>query len=187
MDKKTSFVDSVNSRSLDAFEDIFKLHYKELVYFSSIICNSIQDAEDIVHDVLIQLWESSYKFENQIALRSFLYTSTRNKTINFVKRYNKQLNDISFLDMSDSNESIIEAIADAELLSLINKAISRLPAECAKVMKLILQGHSSAEISVLLDLAQSTVRAQKRRGLSLLRQYMPNEAFTFFITFFKII
>lgn len=89
--------------------------------------------------------------------------------------------------MSDSNESIIEAITDAELLSLINKAISRLPAECAKVMKLILQGHSSAEISVLLDLAQSTVRAQKRRGLLLLRQYMPNEAFTFFITFFKII
>ncbi len=184
MDKIKSFVEGVNSRSLSAFDVLFKLHYRELVYFSSIICGSVQDAEDIVHDVLIQLWESAYKFENHIALRSFLYTSTKNRTINFVKRHNKQLNDISFLDLRDNNESIIVAITDAEVLSLINLAITRLPSECAKVMKLILQGYSSAEIAVMLDLAQSTVRAQKRRGISLLRKYLPKEAFLFFITFF---
>lgn len=187
MDKIETFVDGINSRSLSAFDLLFKLHYRELVYFSGIICNSIQDAEDIVHDVLLQLWESSYIFENHIALRSFLYTSTKNRTINFVKRHNKQINDVSFLATKDNNESIIGAIIDAEVLSLINLAIDRLPSECAKVMKLILQGYSSAEISVILDLAQSTVRAQKRRGLSLLRQYMPKDAFIFFITFFKIV
>lgn len=184
MDKIKAFVDGVNSRSLDAFESIFKLHYRELVYFSRIICNSIQDAEDIVHDVLLQLWESSYRFENHFALRAFLYTSTRNKTINFVKRHNKQLNNISFLDTKENNESIIGAITDAEVLSLINLAINRLPKECAKIMRLILKGYSSAEISILLNLAPSTVRAQKKRGLIMLRKYLPKDAFLFFSMFF---
>ncbi len=184
MDKVKIFVDSVNSRSLDAFENLFKLHYRELVYFSGLICSSVHDAEDIVQDVMLQLWESKYKFDNHLALRAFLYTSTRNKTINFVKRKSKQLNDISFLDFKDNNESVISAITDTEVLSLINLAINRLPSECSKVIKMILQGYSSAEISIILDVAQSTVRAQKRRGLSLLRQYLPKEVFQFLISFF---
>lgn len=177
MDNLHDFIAGINSRSKESFERLFKLFYKELVYFSGLLQNGGEEAEDVVHDVFIQLWESKYTFPDVKSLRGFLYTAVKNKTINKINRQNKLSKDISLLEVVPDQEKIISSIVDTEVLSIINLSINQLPEECGKIMRLILDGFSSAEIAIKMNLAPSTVRAQKRRGISILRESLPKEIF----------
>ncbi len=177
MDNLQDFIAGINSRSEKSFELMFKLFYRELVYFSGLLQNSGDDAEDVVHDVFIQFWESRYTFNDIKSLRSFLYTVVKNKTINKINRRNRLCKDTSLLEKEPDQEKIISSIIDTEVLSIINYSIDQLPKECGKIMRLILKGYSCAEIAVKLNLAPSTVRAQKRIGISMLRDMIPKEIF----------
>lgn len=177
MDDIKAFITGVNSRQKNSFERIFQLFYKELVYFSGLLQKNSEDAEDVVTDVLIQLWESKYTFDNVNYLRSFLYTAVKNKTINKIHRGKKVSKDSSIFNVIPDNETIISSIVDAQVLSIINYSIDQLPDECGKIMRMILEGYSCAEIAIKLNLAPSTVRAQKRRGISILREKLPKDLF----------
>lgn len=177
MSKLLTLVSGVNKREDKAFETLFSLFYKELVYFSTQLQGSSSESEDIVHDIFIQLWESSYRFDELRAIRAFLYTLVRNKTINHIKRRGKSINDLSEITREPDQELILSSIIDTEVLSIISKAINQLPAGCAKIIKLVMEGHSSAEISVMLNLAPSTVRTQKRIGITKLRELLPPDIY----------
>lgn len=178
MEKLTDFILGVNTRLEKAFEHLFNAFYRELVYFSFKLNNSVQDSEDIVHDVMITLWESNYQFENNQSLRSFLYTAVKNRTYNHIKREKKLSNNISHLEDKADESKIEKSIIETELLSILNLAINELPTECKKIMSHLVAGKSCVEISIIMNLAASTVRAQKKRGLTLLKEKLPKELFS---------
>jgi len=122
------FITGINSRSKKSFEQLFSLFYKELVYFSGLLQNGGEEAEDVVQDVFIQLWESKYTFPDVKSLRGFLYTAVKNKTINKIHRENKLSKDKSLLEVMPDQEKIMSSIIDAEVLSIINYSINKLPA-----------------------------------------------------------
>ncbi len=169
------FISDVNDRSEEAFKQLYDAFYRELVYFSTKMNNSLQDSEDIVHDTILSIWESDYKFENIKYLKSFLHTSVRNRTLNFMKREGRLTNDFSSIDKKLREERIESDIIETEVISILNMAISELPSECKKIMTLLINGYSCSEIAIIKNLASSTVRAQKKRGLSLLKNKLPKD------------
>ena len=78
-------------RLIDGDEEAFRLlveKYQDLVFKTSynLIRNS-EDAEDIVQDVFIEIYESIHQFRNESKLSTWLYRITINKSLNHLRKY----------------------------------------------------------------------------------------------------
>jgi RNA polymerase sigma-70 factor (ECF subfamily) len=145
---------------------------KPLIRFSNKYLNCTPDAEDVVHDVFVQFWLSKYTFSDIKSIRSFLFTATKNKTLNYLKRKRRVVNNIEFLEFEAADERPVSFFDFSyEIKSMFETSLGQLPEQCEKIMKSFKDGLNSIEIAIRFKLAPSTVRAQKRRGIKLIRTF----------------
>ncbi|MCK9304524.1 MAG: sigma-70 family RNA polymerase sigma factor [Bacteroidales bacterium] len=175
--KKDDFIYGINNRSEESFNALFYVYNRPLVKFANRYIGCLTDAEDVVHDVFLQFWEGEYTFADRNVLKSFLYTVTKNKAINFLKKKSKLHFDVSFLEYECNYEEPNNNFfpIHTEFWAFLDSALGQLPFECKKIMRLIAKGLATSEIAQKLGIAPSTVRAQKRRGISLIRDDYNNE------------
>lgn len=169
--KSDLFVNSINDRTSDSFRIVYSLYAPALIRFSSKYLINRCDAEDIIQDVFIEFWQGKSKFSTVEQVRSYLYKATKSHTLNYVKRKKRVVFNISFLENRDSNDMPNNFFDfHNELYSLFDSSLGSLPKECKKIFGFIIKGFSSFEIGQKLDRAPSTIRAQKRRGISLIKE-----------------
>lgn len=169
--KNDDFIDGINNRSEESFNALFFVYNRPLVKFANRYIGCLTDAEDVVHDVFLQFWEEGYTFQDKNALKAFLYTVTKNKAINFLKRKRRLNFDISFLEYETNYEEYNNNFLPmhTELKAFMESALGQLPFECKKIMRFLFKGLATSDIAQKMGIAPSTVRAQKRRGISLIR------------------
>ncbi|PKO96278.1 MAG: hypothetical protein CVU12_06245 [Bacteroidetes bacterium HGW-Bacteroidetes-7] len=166
------FVSGVNKRTPDSFRKLYSSLDKPLIRFSNKYLNCTPDAEDVVHDVFVQFWLSKYTFSDIKSIRSFLFTATKNKTLNYLKRKRRVVNNIEFLEFEAADERPVSFFDFSyEIKSMFETSLGQLPEQCEKIMKSFKDGLNSIEIAIRFKLAPSTVRAQKRRGIKLIRTF----------------
>ena len=68
-----------------AFEELFNTFYPMLCSFAENYIKDIQIAEDFVQEIFISLWDKIEDFDNLSTVKSFLYTSVKNKCLNHIK------------------------------------------------------------------------------------------------------
>ncbi|KIO44302.1 hypothetical protein DMB45_04845 [Sanguibacteroides justesenii] len=161
---------------------IFEQYYRGLAYFAYRLLKDREAGEDVVQDVFVMLFEKGVPFEKSGVLKSFLYITVRNRCLDYLKHQKvveKHQADSLLVGKEPSHDSIWAALVESETLSIVKEAIDQLPCECAKVMHLVLLEYNSIEIAEKLDVEPSTVRAQKQRGLLLLKKYIPQHLFVF--------
>ena len=154
-----------------AFASILKLYRKALVYFAEQILGIREEAEDIVAITFIKLWEKHDHFDSLPALKSFLYVTTRNACIDFL-RYSKRASaskrDYSY--WADNREDeILHLMWNAEMLAELDREIELLPAKSREIFKLAFQGLPTNEIANKLELTVKTVRNQRARAVNLIQ------------------
>lgn len=166
------------------WESLFNVHYRELCYFAERLVGDDAAAEDIVQELFVSLYEKNIAPEHMDSVRPYLYRATRNRCVDYQRQHQLKKNKYSELPTNISEDYILAAIAETEAVALISEAIDSLPTECGKVMTLFMKGFNGAEIAEQLSLSPSTVRAQKRRGISLLRDKLPPLVFILFFETF---
>lgn len=170
--KSDSFVNSINNRTADSFRLVYSMYASALIRFSSKYLVNRCDAEDIIQDVFIEFWQGKSKFSSIDQVRSYLYKATKSHTLNYVKRKKRVVFNVSFLENEQASD-VPNNFFDFhyELLSLFDSSLGMLPRECKKIFGHIINGLSSFEIGKKLDRAPSTIRAQKKRGISLIKDF----------------
>lgn len=156
-----------------AFESLFHRYYKALCAFALCYLNSQSEAEEIVQDSMVKLWERRDSFQSVEHLRSFLYLTTRNACLDNIKMEHRRLQrDYRYsLEIVDSELAFEHQIIEAELLADIHSAIECLPPQCRKIFELsFYECMSGKEIAELMNISVSTVNNQKARGITLLRK-----------------
>lgn len=145
------------------FKNCFNLYYPSLCLFASNIILDYAIAEDLVQEVFIKLWEKSENFFNEQAVKSFLYTSVRNKCLNQLE-HNKVIKKHKEITQQASVNSfeIDIKIIEEETHRLIYNAINGLPTQCKKVLLLSINGLKNSEITKELDISENTVKTQKK-------------------------
>ena len=63
-----------------ALEKFTKENYLFFCALANRYVNDVQEAEDIVQEVLIRLWENRRHYQDITCLRSFVYTMIRNQS-----------------------------------------------------------------------------------------------------------
>lgn len=76
-----------NNYNPSAFEHVFKANYKALSYFALELTGCMMTAEDVVQSVFIRLWKNRNRFESISSLKSFLYVSVRNGSLDEKKEW----------------------------------------------------------------------------------------------------
>ncbi len=159
-----------------AFEELFQLHYKALARASFRIVNDKDIAEDIVQDIFCKLWEKREEIHITTSLKSYLYQSTINHSLNNirkVKRSDERENAFVSSHSSQEESNAESQMAVKEIQELVNEAVDLLPNACRKVFVLSRFEHLSyKEIASHLGISPKTVDNQMVKALKHLRTHL---------------
>ncbi|KAA2239850.1 RNA polymerase sigma-70 factor [Chitinophaga agrisoli] len=155
-----------------AFDNIFNKYWSRLYIAAFNLLNNREAAEDIVQEVLVQLW---LKRENlEIAhLNAFLYAAIRYKVFDAI-RAGKLRENPGARPMPTTPEAAANAtedrLAEKELRQLLQHHIASLPEKCRQIFILSRDAQlSTREIAQLLGLAPKTVENQLTIAIRRLR------------------
>lgn len=164
-----------------AFERLFLDMYPALHRLAWRLTQREDVANDIVSDVFLKIWEQHSSLSHIKEIRSYLYATVRNHTLNYLKKREtngQHTQEVAGHLQEQLSEDSLKALLDAETIRLLMAAIHNLPTECEKVVMLGLEGYSTSEIAAKLGISAPAVSQQKARAVKLLRGQLGSSMLT---------
>lgn len=164
----------------NAIETLFREHYEGLSRYAFSILKDQEEAEDVVQKLFVKLWEKRNDLEIWKDIKSYLYRSTYNASLNEIKRIKRhtlyETSDKENAFQSDHDAS--SKVMNEELEKHIESAIQSLPTKCGEVFRLSrFKEYSYKEIAEKLDISVKTVENHMGKALKLMREeleeYLP--------------
>ncbi|MGQ8337806.1 RNA polymerase sigma-70 factor [Sunxiuqinia sp. A32] len=158
-----------------AFELLFRYYYPGLVVFTSqIILNKIE-AEEIVQDFFLRLWEKRDNLKETESLKSYCFVSVKNRGINYLIEKKVERTKIEELkQIMVSNLTYEQDIfVTSELQKKIEQAFEKLPPRTKEIFILSrINFLKNDEIALKLGISKRTVETQISNALKILKQEM---------------
>lgn len=140
------------------------LLHRPLCQFATGILKSDYDAEEVVSDVFVQVWEKRHTMDQIEWPRLYFYTAVRNRALNLLARQKRQQAvDSAYWQVSPTLAALNpeELMMTDEMLQRLHKAIQDLPPRCRLIFKLVKEdGLRYREVAELLEVSVKTVEAQ---------------------------
>lgn len=153
----------------------FHQYYLALTLFSYNLTANKESAEEIAEDAFLKLWERHQHFSHPSAIRSFLYITVKNASLNWIRQQKRDtLKAKQLVYLSDPGENhILQKIISAEVYQEVFKAINALPPKCRRIFQMLfVEGKDYQQIAKELKLSVSTIHNQKARGIELLKRQL---------------
>jgi len=149
--------------ALNQFELLYKKYYRALHYFCRQYVQNDEDAEEIVHDAYVAVWERRENLDLDLQLKPYLYKAVRNKSLNFLQKRKIEVQEVEEIEnlQHKTDVSPLEVLYTKETEQLIVELIHTLPPRCKQVFLLSRkEGFSYKEISDIMDISPKTVENQ---------------------------
>ncbi len=170
--KEKILLEALRKGNSQAFEAIFYRYYSKVYHFTLKLLKNKEEAEEIVQEVFITIWEKRKKIEPDGSFSGFLFTVTRNKIYNRIKQNlpYQEFND--YLDTNGSyDHSPCRNFEFEELNEVIRAVINSLPPKRKKIFLLSrIRGLTYKEIADKLGVSVNTVDTQIRKSLDEIRK-----------------
>ncbi len=144
MDKKEIFIAAIKSNE--------GLIYKT----ASVYTNSIEDRNDLVQEIIYQLWKSFDSFDQRSALSTWMYRIAMNVAIYHLKTAKRKIATVPldglFLDPQDTVDNGLE-----EKLNLFRQHINNLNLLDKGIVMLYLEEKSYEEIAQITGISETNV------------------------------
>lgn len=156
------------------FQSVYNDLNKEVWRFIYYKCGDAAQADDLVQDAFIKLWQNCAKTTMGSA-KSFLFTITRNAFLNEVAHKKVILNHVKFQSIRVDNESPEHILQQKEFNDKIESAISNLT-EGQRTAFLLnrVEGKKYTEIATILDISVKAVEKRMSLALKTLRKEIGN-------------
>ena len=152
------------------FEQIFHLHFATLVNFARSFLHDEDNSKEIVQDVFIRLWEKRKEIDPNKSIKSYLYTSVRNRSFNFIRDNKKFQNEYLDLENALDSEFAVEIAEESDIESKVQAALEKLPTKCRQIFEMSrFEEKKYRDIAEELNISQKTVEAQMSKALRILR------------------
>lgn len=135
-------------------------------------------AEDIVHDVFLNIWnKKSFLLINE-TITSYLFQAVQNACLNYLKHQAiheeyipKAIRELKIEELTMTSPEV--NLIDKEQLTRVYQAIDHLPDKCREVFTLsYIEGKKNTEIADILQISIRTVENHLYRGLQILRKVL---------------
>jgi RNA polymerase sigma-70 factor (ECF subfamily) len=169
-----------------AFEIIFRSYYAGLVVFSNQFLQDRDAAEELVQGFFVTLWEKRRQINENAAVRSYLFTSIRNRSLNYLKHKSVEKDVLEKLEELASSHPVFyeNVYLRKELRIRILESIEALPPRAREVFIMSRnQGMSNDEIADKLQISKRTVEKHISQALKALRKNLVDYATIAFALF----
>lgn len=162
-----------------AYKELFVRLHGRLKQFAYSILKSNEEAEELVSDVFIRIWEKREQLPDIESPLLYFYTTVKNLALNRLSKQKRQAS-ASAEDWLVQLNSIYfdpeQLMVTEEMMRKIRQAINDLPPRCRIIFKLIKEdGLKYKETAELLQLSVKTVEAQMAIALRRLGKCMHME------------
>lgn len=172
--------------------EVYTAYFPKLVRFSRSYVLSPEDAENIVQDVFVYLWEHRDLCRTSPHLPAFLFTAVKNRCLDYLRKETylqtkkKSLTDIQEKELEFKLYALQaldeKDVAMADMEKALEEAIARLPARCREIFILSrLEGVKQKEIAERLSISVHTVEGQMAIAWQKLRYELRRIVFYFLL------
>lgn len=172
IESEQELLEQIRLRNKVVYEAFYKKHYKA---FYSLAYNYVrwhETAEEIVHDVFVNIWNKADKINISQSLKSYVAKSVVNTALNHLKKEktdsqkHEKYSEWSIGDLTPESD-----VADKELLFVkLEKALELLPPQCKKVMMMSrFEKLKQQEIADQLNISIKTVKNHLTFGFAKIR------------------
>jgi len=166
-----------------AFKKVFTIYYPRLEKYAGYFIANSQEAEDIVQDVFVQVWENREAIKTDSNFDSYLFTLVRNRCLNVLK---KQMAEKNYIDKIQANSEELYNISfgmEDNFLSMekllyeqLEKIIEEMPERCQSAFCLKWkEGKKIREIADIMGISSTMVDKHLAKGMEMVRQKMTSE------------
>jgi RNA polymerase sigma-70 factor (family 1) len=155
----------------EAFTVLYQRYWKRMLYKALQKLESETDAEEVVQDAFIDLWNSRHRIRIQYSFHTYIAAIVKYKIMAKMAANKKVLyrsaGDISSFSIADNSTQ--EWLAYDDLREEFEQAVKGLPEKCRLVFRMSrVEEKSDREIAAELGVSQKTVEAHKSKALKAL-------------------
>lgn len=168
-------VELLQKGNVAAFDSLFEVYSPKLYGFAVKYFKNETDAEELVQEVFVKVWENRKSLKTNLSFKSYLFTIALNQ---IRKHFNKRAISLRYLESLQNEPEFSEIQTsqdnDYELaLRQINQIVEQMPPRRREIfMKSKFEGKSSKEIAAELNISAGTVDNHVSEVLRLIRSQL---------------
>ena len=146
--------------------------YKGIIYkIANSYCKHTEDRKDLVQEIIVQLWKSFDRYDDQYKQSTWIYRISLNVAISFYRKANRRKEISNPLSESILSFADTSSVPETETnLALLQQFISELKELDKALMLLYLDEKSHKEISEIIGITETNVATKISRIKVLLKQ-----------------
>ena len=175
-EKEREVIAALKSDSQEAFNEIYSTYARRLYSYCYKFSRTAEDAEEIVHDTFVRLWNSRGKLKSDTNLNNLIFTISHRLVIN---AWHKRMLDPRYITFLEIQEQVADsrrtehAVEYDEFSWRVLSLMDKLPTTQRKIVQYAkMEDLPSKEIARRMNLSEQTVRNQLSLALKTLRSQM---------------
>lgn len=164
--------------NIAAFDTLFETYSQKLFGFALKYFKNETDAEELVQDVFVKIWENRQDLKYELSFKSYLFTIALNQ---IRKHFNKKAVSLRYIEsiqqeLEPDYNPAFQTDDYEGVIRQLNDLIGQMPPRRQEIFrKSKLEGKSSKEIAAELNLSPGTVDNQVSEALRFLRSRLTPE------------
>lgn len=153
-----------------AFQVLYDRYWKQLLIKSSYLLRSSQDAEDVVHDIFVDLWKRRADLVLENTFRTYIHAAINYLCLRKIATRKVVVLDPANFQFESADHSTQQFLSLRELQSRFNLALNDLPEKCRIIFQMSRDaGMTDKQIASELQLSLHTIRTQMHRAITKLK------------------
>lgn len=167
----------LKSDDIEAFNQIFYAYSSKLYHFAYGYLKSKEDAEEMVQEIFTKIWDKRADIKEEYQFRSYLFSIA----FNYIKKQFRAKALINkYIEFATpvytKTEQTKEEVDYASLKSMVDQLVDQMPEKRKAVfVKSRFEGKNVKDISLEMDISQSTVENHLNQALRFLRRHLKDE------------
>lgn len=163
------FIEAINRQEPKAYQTLYRLYYRALVNYAMRFISKQDEAEDVVQDLFVSMWNKKIQFVSYVSFRTYLYNAVYNAVLNVIKHQEVEQRYVDLVKNEDELEFPEADYQKEEIYRQLYLAIDRLPKKCREKFLMYMDGKKNEEIAQILSISIETVKTQKKRAMRFLK------------------
>ncbi|KAF0237012.1 MAG: RNA polymerase sigma-70 factor expansion family [Prolixibacteraceae bacterium] len=162
-----------------AYQELFERYAPRISRFSLSYLKNNADAEELVQDVFLKIWEKRDNLDQSKNIKAFIFKVAVNTIYDFIRHKNIEnaFSDFVRSNSETSSNNTWHTVIFDEMQENLQKLVAQLPEQQQKIFQLSREeGLTSKEIAVKLNLSKRTVENHLYRAVSFLKENFKSES-----------
>ena len=153
------------------YADLVNMYANNVYKIAVSYCNNRSDAEDIVQETFLKLWQIREKLDGYNSVEALAVQVVKNLALDKLKQHRPEGTDIALLSLDSGTRNPAEELEQHDTVARIRWLISKLPSLQQTIIRMKdVEGYELAEIAEITGTQVEAVRVNLSRARKKIRE-----------------